>query len=74
MSRPTIWFLVLGLISFFFDANGSASVSMEVGSTLLFTFMALVMISLIIVKAAKKKSTHRRISEHHQNSKQQHLI
>lgn len=47
MLRAAIAFFVLALVAMFIGASGIAGVSMEIGRILLFTFLALAVISLI---------------------------
>ncbi len=48
MLRAAIAFFVIGLIAMLLGAGGVAGVSMEVGRTLLFVFLALAVISFIV--------------------------
>lgn len=48
MLRAAIAFFVIGLIAMLLGAGGVAGVSMELGRTLLFVFLALAVISFIV--------------------------
>ncbi len=48
MLRAAIAFFVIGLIAMLLGAGGVAGISMEVGRTLLFVFLALAVISFIV--------------------------
>jgi uncharacterized membrane protein YtjA (UPF0391 family) len=47
MLRVAILFFVIGLVSIVFGSYGIAGISMEIGRTLLYIFVALAVISLI---------------------------
>lgn len=48
MLRAAIVFFVLALVAILFGATGFAGVSMEIGKTLLYIFLALAVISFLI--------------------------
>jgi uncharacterized membrane protein YtjA (UPF0391 family) len=48
MLRAAIAFFVIGLLAILLGANGIAGLSLEVGKTLLFVFLALAVISALV--------------------------
>ncbi len=48
MLRAALGFFVVALVAILFGATGFAGVSMEIGRTLLFVFLALAAISFVI--------------------------
>lgn len=56
MLRAAIAFFVIGLIAMLLGAGGVAGVSMEVGRTLLFVFLALAVISFIVSLVSGKST------------------
>jgi uncharacterized membrane protein YtjA (UPF0391 family) len=48
MLRAAIVFFVLALVAMLVGASGIAGVSMEIGRILLFTFLALAVLSLVV--------------------------
>lgn len=55
MIRAAIAFFVLALVAIILGASGVAGVSMEIGKTLLFVFLALAVISFIVSIVTGKK-------------------
>jgi uncharacterized membrane protein YtjA (UPF0391 family) len=60
MLRAAIAFFVLGLIAVLLGANGIGGLSIEIGQTLLFVFLALAVISFVASLVMGKKITHRK--------------
>jgi len=56
MLRAAIAFFVIGLIAMLLGAGGVAGLSMEVGRTLLFVFLALAVISFIVSLVSGRSS------------------
>lgn len=48
MLRAALIFFVLGLVAMFLGATGVAGLSIEIGKTVLYVFLALTVVSLII--------------------------
>jgi uncharacterized membrane protein YtjA (UPF0391 family) len=48
MLRAALIFFVLGLVAILLGASGFAGLSIEIGKTLLYVFLALTVISLVI--------------------------
>lgn len=48
MLRAALGFFVIALVAILFGATGFAGVSMEIGRTLLFVFLALAAISFVV--------------------------
>lgn len=56
MLRAAIVFFVIGLIAMFFGMNNVAGVSVELGKTLLFVFLALAVVSFIVSLVSGRRS------------------
>jgi uncharacterized membrane protein YtjA (UPF0391 family) len=54
MIRAAISFFIIALVAYFLGANGIAGLSIEVGKILLFVFLALSVISFLVVAVTGK--------------------
>ena len=48
MIRASLSFFVLALVAYLLGANGIAGISVEIGQTLLFVFLALAILSFLV--------------------------
>jgi uncharacterized membrane protein YtjA (UPF0391 family) len=58
MLRAAIIFFVLGLVAILFGATGFAGVSMDIGKTLLFIFLAISIVTFIVSLVTGRKGTN----------------
>jgi uncharacterized membrane protein YtjA (UPF0391 family) len=56
MLRAAILFFVIGLIAMFFGMGNVAGVSVEMGKTLLYVFVALAVISFVVSLVSGRRS------------------
>ena len=56
MIRAAISFFILALVAFLLGANGIAGLSMDIGRTLLYVFLALAIISFVVSLVTGKRT------------------
>lgn len=57
MLQASVAFFVLAIVAMIFGASGIAGVSMEIGRTLLFVFLALAVISFVFGLVSGRRGT-----------------
>lgn len=54
MLRAAIAFFILAIVAIVFGANGIAGLSIDIGTSLLFVFLALILISFLVSLGSRK--------------------